>query len=1552
MHRGPNPNYRRQAFDHQPGRVGYRFNPDDRGQPHAEYRDDNMGEEMWGAVAGVEPYIPPIVEDEDAIPDDFKTGPGEELIDIGGIPLKRRAVVPGLLDVEEDAHGRINFVDGAVHVGFDFPEINWDLYSLVNNVGLKHFFDATVKAPDGQQLFGSVYGPFDGFQNRMSTIEFNVNQRDYHFDAARALVPYIAYTLGCVGMWAMNHMEAVHPERKGRGLFYKAMVNMHCVFTKHYPNAPGPDTPQDEYRRFIFDKMCEADDGTYLQASTEDVLFKIIYNTFIRLCYEKLDDNVVPHVPDIDSRYEFYSIRTVSVTVFQYEPLRVGKFIKAPEELSRSKCIINPKVEDDCFRYSVLLGIFLETVPKKKWKGLSNLNQKGTLDCLFRLYGISANFDSVPSPVFIYNEKTLNNFCRDNPELFLTVWVKSDRLVDRVPVHPIYQTPNNGKEHKNIHLLLLTQSEELVNFFDYVDDLMEEQRPLVDHHFACITNIDGLFYTSSGNHRVHVCPLCNIRRRVDTKGMGFCPKHEQIKYKMAVEKRFRTPDQIKDAVTEGNEVYTSILNTFCPKCSNSFQTSGELETHLEECLVRDNNYRIVNLPKERQYLELSGRDKIKLTMLHTFMVADFESVLDPVGSYSGNQYFSSEHIPCSYSLVMESDYSNLCKFRSYIGRTAEDTIKDFCETILKWSQEVHCFYRTYIPMENLSREQVQIFIRQTHCYICGKVFTNANGSRRVRDHDHLTGKYLGAACEGCNINRRPDRMYIPLFFHNGKNYDTHLLIKEITKAKYGCQFEGIAQNSQKIMSFKIIQFKNEEQPDGSIVTNRAMCDIKVLDSILFLLSSLSKLTEIQKEKSKWNGDPRTEAEMKGYSDVFPITYKWLNRIYNQDSDTYSEKITLALRKNAYPYLWFDSFDKFVLPISHLTRLFDENKYEAFTENVTEEFMDKFEYNKKIYHQVIEAFDFGTVAQYVNLYVCMDTLQLADILQETRKVYQTVHKLDMFQFYGLPGYTWAAFQLHIENSIYKPQLFMEGEMDKVCFFARAVRGGCSDSMLRYSKVNNPHMESPGDFDPSKPQTYLLYLDANNLYGWSMSQALPYANFEWLGGMYVDYMNNLNDNYEFFMKSFLNTLGNGKGAFIMCDLEFPANVHDKMNWYPLAPESACVPEEWISNTARDMHAIAETKHDSKSKRLLQTLVKHEKYVTYYKNLIFYLKHGLVITHIHKIMTFSEFPLMKSYIDLNTQMRNKATFTAEKNQWKNANNSAYGKTFENKMGYSNIEFVSQENYNKTVRDPGFDGCVYASDNLMLAKVLYTSVDYDKPIYLGVTITELAKLRMFWFYYDVLQDHFGPSRLKLCMTDTDSLLIEVQSNDIGADISTIQVKYDCPFDTSTLPKEFIEKYGIEGQHNKEVGYFKFEAEPYAIQEFVGLRPKVYSAREMENPEAHMRCKGTPKDSMKLYVRHENYLQCLFHNYTAERMRQDVDVNKIQSKDHNIFSIKTSKVSLSCNDSKRYILRDNITTLAFGHYGIPQYEKIYEKKEKIDSKEYVSPLIKDIPELGYTGVI
>ena len=154
---------------------------------------------------------------------------------------------------------------------------------------------------------------------------------------------------------------------------------------------------------------------------------------------------------------------------------------------------------------------------------------------------------------------------------------------------------------------------------------------------------------------------------------------------------------------------------------------------------------------------------------------------------------------------------------------------------------------------------------------------------------------------------------------------------------------------------------------------------------------------------------------------------------------------------------------------------------------------------------------------------------------------------------------------------------------------------------------------------------------------------------------------------------------------------------------------------------------------------------------------MKHSLKLRKVHRIVWFKEHPIIKSYIETNTIMRNAATSLVERNVWKNANNSIFGKFMQDQLNQAALEMVSTvEEFNKVVADPGFRGAIFQQDDFMIATVLYKEVEITKPIYLGMVITELAKLHMYEFYYDILQPFFGYQNLELCMTDTDSLLLK----------------------------------------------------------------------------------------------------------------------------------------------------------------------------------------------------
>jgi len=138
-----------------------------------------------------------------------------------------------------------------------------------------------------------------------------------------------------------------------------------------------------------------------------------------------------------------------------------------------------------------------------------------------------------------------------------------------------------------------------------------------------------------------------------------------------------------------------------------------------------------------------------------------------------------------------------------------------------------------------------------------------------------------------------------------------------------------------------------------------------------------------------------------------------------------------------------------------------------------------------------------------------------------------------------------------------------------------------------------------------------LDANNLYGWAMSQPLPFNNFEWMTE------NHLSNWRQFSVRE-------GKGCILEVDLEYPKELHNLHNDYLLAPERVVV---------------------NKVEKLIPTLNDKKNYVLHHKNLKQYLDMGLKLTKIHRGISFNEEVWLKPYIELNTQLRTKAINDFEK-------------------------------------------------------------------------------------------------------------------------------------------------------------------------------------------------------------------------------------------------------------------------------------------------------------------
>ena len=443
-----------------------------------------------------------------------------------------------------------------------------------------------------------------------------------------------------------------------------------------------------------------------------------------------------------------------------------------------------------------------------------------------------------------------------------------------------------------------------------------------------------------------------------------------------------------------------------------------------------------------------------------------------------------------------------------------------------------------------------------------------------------------------------------------------------------------------------------------------------------------------------------------------------------------------------------------------------------------------------------------------------------------------------------------------------ELDLISDQDMYLMIESGIRGGVSSIMKRYSKANHKYLDY---YNPNIPSQHIMYLDANNLYGWAMSEPQPHKNFRWM------------------KEEELKNWGS-KPCILEVDLKYSKELHDKHNEYPLAPERL-----WVN----------------KVEKLVPNLNDKTKYVLHHENLKMYLEMGLKLTKIHRGITFEESCFMKSYIDLNTNMRTKGTTDFEKDFYKLMNNSVFGKTMENVRNRVNVKLVTNEKaLNKLVKKPNYKRVSEFHENLVAVHMEKTTVKLDKPIYLGMSILDLSKTLMYRFHYEYVKPKWG-DKAKLLFTDTDSLCYEIQTDDVYEDIKNDADKW---YDTSNYDKDHPSGL-YSGKNKKVIGYYKDECGEKFIIEFVGLKAKSYSI-EMADGKTERKCKGVKKYVVRNHITHEDYKECLFSGESQHR-----PMNTIRSRKHNVGSERINKTALSADDDKRIVLEDGIRTLAIGHY-------------------------------------
>ena len=440
------------------------------------------------------------------------------------------------------------------------------------------------------------------------------------------------------------------------------------------------------------------------------------------------------------------------------------------------------------------------------------------------------------------------------------------------------------------------------------------------------------------------------------------------------------------------------------------------------------------------------------------------------------------------------------------------------------------------------------------------------------------------------------------------------------------------------------------------------------------------------------------------------------------------------------------------------------------------------------------------------------------------------------------------------------------------FEQSIRGGITHISKRYAVANNKYMK---DYNPDEESSYIQYLDANNLYGWAMSQQLPSHGFSWMKNITKEKV------MEILEKANHSMFNKGKKGYIFeVDLECPQHLWETHNDYPLAPEKMIV---------------------NGVEKLICHFKPRKNYVVHYRNLRQYLELGMRITAVHRGISFYQSPWMEPYIRKNTELRKTAANNFEKDFFKLMNNSVFGKTIENIRKRQNIHLI--DNRKKAVKlssRPNFDRCTIFDRNLIAVHMKNTEVYFNKPVYVGQAILDLSKTLMFNFHYKYIREKYG-NKAELLFTDTDSLMYQIKTKDFYKDIThDILAK----FDTSDYPANH--KSGIPtGVNKKVIGMFKDEVAGKQITRFVGLRPKLYSFDIEEDKEVR-KCKGIKKNVVKKKLDFNDYVKCLF---SGEKELRKVKI--IRSEKHDVYSKEVNKIALSNEDDKGKILKDSVHTLA-----------------------------------------
>ena len=541
----------------------------------------------------------------------------------------------------------------------------------------------------------------------------------------------------------------------------------------------------------------------------------------------------------------------------------------------------------------------------------------------------------------------------------------------------------------------------------------------------------------------------------------------------------------------------------CSRCLNSFISEENLNNHKKLCLKYNKKSEKLILPKENSILKF---EKIEHMIKTPF------TIYYDVETY--NQHLKKTK---QFKKIKNTEHENLLK-PYLIGYILK------CNYDEKFSKKCQAF----IGQQCIEKMMLKLIFTERQ-YIWEVIKLNFN--KPIECNPDLT-KFDINTCHLCNKKIKNNAVKNPCHFtskmlgyaHNKCNLKYKFKKDNVNDDYLINVFAHNSQNFDQSFLIRALQNLDNKIPFSCLPRNsNKFISLQIgsfisKDSYLFLNKSLDYLTGTIDDNDR-------------------ISLK----------QEFGENYKLLTKKGIYPYDYFNN-----------TRKYNEQKLpnkEEFFNKINNKNISDEDYNHA--KNVFEKFKCEDLLDYSILYLKSDICHLSDVFQKFSKFAYETYELDPRHSFTLPGFSWQSML-----KMTKIELELISDPDMYLFLMDTIRGGISVCNKKHIIADNKYIDKN-----TKNNKYLMYLDANNLYGVSMVQSLPYKNFKWSNNVTLDKI---------------------QTGIYEVDIEIPKELYDKFKNYPLCPEIKNIPEDNLSEYQKYLNNKLNIKYTGKDKKLILDLL----------------------------------------------------------------------------------------------------------------------------------------------------------------------------------------------------------------------------------------------------------------------------------------------------------------------------------------------------------------------------